>query len=511
MTDRRRAADDAGALLLGRALSMIAEAAVMLVVVRLLGKAEVGVLAGMLVVCQTVAIVATAGLPALLLMALPGQPIEVRRAIASTHLRVLHTLGAVVGVGFVAFALAGEHRGAAPEDTAVWLWLAPLPLFDLPLRALPNLLVIEGRAATGARLAIGKSIVSSAATLVPVALGAPLWGVAACGTLGAAVVWLALPWSLAQLYRGVERPATTAGEPGPITSSGWPSGWTTLRRALPLGLTDIAGAIAARLDRHLVLAWFSVEAFAEYQVGAWQIPFIVNIPYAVGTATAAPMRELFSAGRGRAAVELWRASIHDVALVVVPVSMVFLVAAPSVVELLFTARYLPAVPVFRCYTVLTMARVAAFGVVLVAAGRPRDVLLAASFGLAASVAIALPLTAWLGPTGAAIAAVIAFVPAAGVYCWRIARAAGVALGRTFPLGTYARLVSWAAIPGAVAAALDHVFDPSPLRGLIVTTAVVGVGFAALATRAGDLDRDHWRYLARWLSLRPLRDRAVDRR
>lgn len=59
MTDRRRAADDAGALLLGRALSMIAEAAVMLVVVRLLGKAEVGVLAGMLVVCQTVAIVAT--------------------------------------------------------------------------------------------------------------------------------------------------------------------------------------------------------------------------------------------------------------------------------------------------------------------------------------------------------------------------------------------------------------------------------------------------------------------
>lgn len=499
MTDRRRAADDAGALLLGRALSMIAEAAVMLVVVRLLGKAEVGVLAGMLVVSQTVAIVATAGLPALLMMALPGEPIATRRAIAATHLRVLHAMGAVVGVGFVAFALAGEHVGAAPEDAAVWLWLAPLPLFDLPMRALPNLLVIEGRAATGARLAIGKSIVASAATLVPVALGAPLWGVAACGTLGAALVWLALPWSIAQLYRDVEHQPPMA------------SGWATLRRALPLGLTDIAGAIAARLDRHLVLAWFSVEAFAEYQVGAWQIPFIVNIPYAVGTATAAPMRELFAAGRGRAAVALWRASIHDVALVVVPVSMVFLVAAPSVVELLFTASYLSAVPVFRCYTALTMARVAAFGVVLVAAGRPRDVLFAATFGLAASVAIALPLTAWLGPIGAAIAAVVAFVPAAGVYCWRIAQAAGVPLACTFPLGTFARLVVWAAIPGALAALLDDAFDPSPIRGLLVTTAIVGIGFAALATRAGDLDRDHWRYLARWLSLRPLRDRVVERR
>ncbi len=498
MTDRRSPADDAGALLLGRALSMIAEAAVMIVVVRLLGKAEVGVLAGMLVVCQTVAIVATAGLPALLLMALPGQPIATRRAIASTHLRVLHALGAVVGVGFVAYALAGERFGSAPEDAAVWLWLAPLPLFDLPMRALPNLLVIEGRAATGARLAIGKSVVSSAATLVPVALGAPLWAVAACGTIGAAVVWFALPWTLAQLYRGVEPGAPT------------PGGGATLWRALPLGLTDIAGAIAARLDRHLVLAWFSLEAFAEYQVGAWQIPFVVNIPYAVGTATAAPMRELFAAGRGRAAVQLWRASIQDVALVVVPVSMVFFVAAPSVVELLFTARYLPAVPVFRCYTLLTMARVAAFGVVLVAAGRSRDVLLSAAFGLAGVVSISLPLTAWLGPIGAAIGAAIAFVPSAAFYCWRIALAADVSPWRTFPLETFARLVLWAAIPGGLAAGLDHALDLSPIRGLLVATVVVGVGFAALATRSGDLHRDHWRYLVRWLTLRPLRDRVLDR-
>jgi peptidoglycan biosynthesis protein MviN/MurJ (putative lipid II flippase) len=139
------------------------------------------------------------------------------------------------------------------------------------------------------------------------------------------------------------------------------------------------------------------------------------------------------------------------------------------------------------------------------------VLFAAAFGLAASVAAALPLTAWLGPIGAAIAAVVAFVPAAGVYCWRIAKAAGLPMRRTFPLGTFARLVVWAAIPGALAAGLDDAFDLSPIRSLLVTIAVVGVGFAALATRAGDLDRDHWRYLGRWLSLRPLRDRIVDRR
>jgi O-antigen/teichoic acid export membrane protein len=486
MTDRdsQRVADDAGALLLGRALAILAEAGLLIVVVRLLGKADVGVLAEMLLVCQTIAIVATAGLPASLLIELPGASPSVRHTAARQHVRVLAVLGVVSGCGL---ALSG----IASSDPWVWLCLAPFPFFDLPVRALPNLLVIEGRAASGARYAVLKSVIGSVATIVPIAVGAPLWVVAACVTVGAAAAWLAVPLLLADIYRDVPR--------APLVRSDL----ALVRRALPLGVTDIAGAIAQRLDRLLVVAYFSAESFAEYQVGAWQIPLVVNIPYAVGTASAAPMREAFASGRGAAAVALWRSSIRQVSLVVVPISMVFFVAADPVVELLFTTDYADAAPVFRCYTLLTMMRVAAFGAVLVAADRGNDVLLSASFGLVVAAMLGWP-SVLLGPLGPAIAAVVAFVPAAAFYCLRIAKAADLSLWRTFPLAAYCRIVACAAVPGVLAAWWIDDASHGAVVELAVATVVVLGGFVALASLTRDLGVAQWRFLLGWLRLAPLR-------
>jgi O-antigen/teichoic acid export membrane protein len=486
MTEQSRVADDAGALLLGRALSMFAEALVLVLVVRILGKAEVGVLAEMLLVCQTIAIVATAGLPASLLLELPGAAASARHSSARQHMRVLAVLGLLSGA---VLALCG----LASSDPWVWLCLAPFPLFDLPVRALPNLLVVEGRSAAGARHAVFKSIVASIATLVPVAIGAPLWAVALSVTAGAAVAWIAVPVLLAGIYRGVAR--------GPLARSDV----ALLKRALPLGITDIAGAIAQRIDRLLVLMYFSPEIFAVYQVGAWQIPLVVNIPYAVGTAAAAPMRESFARGRGVAAIGLWRASIRQVALVVVPISMVFFVAAEPIVQLLFTTDYLDAVPIFRCYTLLTMMRVAAFGVVLVAADRRRDVLAAATFGLVVAAMLAWP-SVVLGPVGPAIAAVIAFVPAAAFYCVRIARASEISPWRTFPLADYARSVGCAVIPALLATSVLTRTSVGPAVDLVLAAVIVLGGFVALASLTRDLGVAQWRYLLRWIRLSPLRRR-----
>lgn len=493
MSQAQQAADDAGALLLGRALAMIAESAVLIIVVRLLGKAEVGALAGLLVVCQTVAIVATAGMPASLLMMLPGQTVGVRRALARQHLVALHLLGVLAGVALAGYAVAARAGWIDDPESADLLWMLPYPLFDLPARALPNLLVVEGRARVSAQLAVGKSLLTSAATLVPVALGLPVWQVALCVTAAAGLNWAVVPLAFARLYR--DAPAQLGA---PAVGVGG-----VLRHALPLGLTDIVGAIAQRLDRHLVLFFFSAEVFAEYQVGAWQIPLIVNVPYAVGTACAAPMRQLFGQDRGAEAIALWQASIRKVSLVVVPVSMVFLVAAPAVVELLFTAEYVRAVPVFRCYTALTMMRVAAFGIVLVAAARPRDVLVSAVASLGFAVLLQLPLALALGPVGPALGAVLAFFPTVAIYTVQIARAAGTSRWRTFPLGDYARLCLWAAVPGVLAHLVVAAIAPGPVVALLLTAVIVLGGFAVLATRAKDMGTAEWRYLGRWLRLRQL--------
>jgi O-antigen/teichoic acid export membrane protein len=474
-------ADRAGALLLGRVLAILGESLVLLLVVRLLGKADVGALASMLLAVQTIALVATAGFPSALVYFLPGRGLAERRAIARLHFALLGALGCACAPVLVAFACADET-----EVALAWILLVPYVALDLPTRALPNLLVIEGRVRACAVLGIVRSLGTSAATLVPLALGTGVVGVAVALDVFAAVYAVAIPWTLRAVYRRCDR----VGSPVSMRS--------VVRVAVPLGLTDIVGAIGQRLDKWLVLVFLSVEALAEYQVGAWQIPVLVAIPYVVGTALAPELRELFAAGRGREALAIWRASVRKVALVVVPCGMVFVVAAEDVMVLLFTHDYAAAAGVFRCYALLTMARVAAFGVVLVAAGRPRWALVAACISLASAVALQVPLALAFGFLGPALGSALAFVPMAAAYCWFIGRATGVPATRVFPIADWLRTAALAGIAGLLALAVDTQLRCGPALSIAVDAMIVLGSFGALAVVTGDLGRAELRVVSRWL-------------
>jgi len=491
----RARADRAGALLVGRVLAILGESLVLLAVVRLLGKAEMGALAGMLLVYHTLALVATSGFPSALVYFLPGREPAERVAIARRHFALLFVLGGACAVVLAAFGLF-EVEG---DVALAWLVLGPYAVFDLPARALPNLLVVEGRVRACAVLGIVRSIGTSAATLLPIALGTGVLGVAVALGGFAAAFALAIPWTLAGLERGNPRVRS------PVSSR------AIVRVAVPLGATDVVGAISQRLDKWLVLGLLSVEAFAEYQVGAWQIPVLVAVPYAVGTAYAPELRELFAASRPREALAIWRASIHKVALVVVPCAMVFAVGAEETMVLLFTDAYAGAADVFRCYCVLTMARVAAFGVVLVAAGRPRWILLSSLASLVAAVVLQVPLALALGFLGPAIGSVLAFVPMAAVYTWFIGRATGVPLRRVFPLGAWLRIVALAGAGGMLAWLLTSAITCPPGVALAIDAVVVLGTFVALATITGDLGRADWCQLGRWLGLRRCGGRLTRRR
>ena len=71
----------AGVLLVGRFVAMVAEAATPFVIVRLLGKADVGAFSGLMLVYTTLSVVLTAGFPAAILYYLADRPREARAAI----------------------------------------------------------------------------------------------------------------------------------------------------------------------------------------------------------------------------------------------------------------------------------------------------------------------------------------------------------------------------------------------------------------------------------------------
>jgi O-antigen/teichoic acid export membrane protein len=494
LRDRSR---DAGVLAVGRILSTITDAALPLVLVRLLGKAEVGVLGSVLLLYQTLALIVGTDLPTALMYHMPGKPIAERRALAWQQALGLLGFGVIAALLLAATSqidrwalsehwLSTESSALLRGGLGALSLLALMPIGDLPARILPNLLVIEGRADAAARFAIIKSFGNALFVLTPALLGLGVNAVLIASSLFGLAQGGALLYFMRILYRGV--PSVRAPT----------SFMAMVRFALPLGVTDIVSQLGNRLDRYITSLAFSAAVFAEYYVGAFQIPVLTTIAYSVGTAYQPLFTELIREGRGAAALEVWRGSIKKVALIVVPCSLVFVVAAEEVVSLLFTSEYARAAGVFRWYALLTAGRVTAFGSMLVAAGRPRYVLYSAIVALALNASCSALGLRLFGFEGPAIGLVFAFFWMCLAYCYYIARALGLRLRDTFPLFDYLRVFACAGLAALPALLVKRAFHlPAPIFVTITALSLLGL-FVLLGRGSGLIEREDLRYLTRRL-------------
>ncbi|MEB2310479.1 MAG: oligosaccharide flippase family protein [Sorangiineae bacterium] len=497
-------AKQAGVLVLGTALATLSSVIVPLLVVRIVGKADVAALMALLLIYETVSLVVTSGFPQTLMYYLPARPTHERRAVAVQISRTMLALGGfaaliLVGVGLLGDALPGLFARSAGEpqvDLRPLVWLALLPVGDLPARILPNLLIAEGQARAASSVGVIKSISMSLATLLPLALGKSVTFVAACISLVGLVQGLLVLYFLRELY------ARVSPVESPVTVK------QLFRFAIPLGATDIVSMLNNGLDRYLILLAFSATAFAEYQAGAWQVPVIVYVPYAVGIAYAPHFVELFKTGRAREALEIWQGSIEKVALIVLPTAAILIVGAEELMELLFTKEYLRAAPVFRMYAILTLGRVAAYGTVIVAAGKPKYVLQAAVLSLASNLLISVPLVMTVGYLGPALGTVLAFIPTLAFYCWCIGRAAGVPATQVFPARRYLRVLAIAVAAGAVAYGFKLEVHGGAALMLLAEVGLVLSVFGALGTAARVITREDWAFVWSWLRLKVLREKAA---
>lgn len=498
----KTASHAAGVLVLGNVLATLADIVVPLLVVRLLGKADVAALTALLFIYNTVALVVATGFPQAVMYHLPGRSRPERAAVARTIAATLFVLGAAAGLLLLGIGRFGSEIVAAvsPVEEGSVVDLGPLaviallPLGDLPGRLLPNLLVAEDRPRAAAAYGVFRSLGISVCTLLPIALGGTAWTVAWCLVLVGLAQGAWVLASLRSLYGGAER------VPSPTSLR------EMVRFGLPLGLTDVVAVINNGLDRFLVLLMFTDVVFAEYQAGAWQIPIITRVPYVVGTAMAPQLVEMFRQGRPRDAIALWQASIEKVSLIVVPVALVFVVAAEEVVEILFTAEYAGAAPVLRWYSILTMGRVAAFGVVIVATGRPGYVFQASLLSLVANATLSVPLLVLFGVVGPAMGTTLAFVPIVAFYTWSIARASGLPTREILPLRVYGRVVAVGLAGVAVALVWKLGMSGSAVFMLGGQALLLLGTFAAVGTATGLVTRADWRYVWGWLKLESLAGR-----
>ena len=469
-----------------------------------MGKADLGSLAALFLTYETLALLASAGFPAALMYYLPTAEKETRRAILSRFINVGMGLGAIaaammVGIGLTDIyhpALLNGLLGDGSGDRVSFQYLLALgvsAIFDVPSRLLPNLLVVEGRARSAAALGIIRSLGRTLFPVVPIALGLSLWWVAGALSVFGVIFGLSIYWFRHDLYRDTDI------QPWGIENR------ELFQFAIPLGLTEAIGILNKRLDRFLVVGLFAAAVVAEYEVGAWQIPFVATIPFSVGAAYTPRFRALFSEGKMRAGVELWKLSSVKVGLIVMPICMVFVVAAEESIALLFGPEYAASSIVFRFYTLWTLLRIAAFGNVITAAGKPQFVLQAAGISLLINALISVPLTLWLGYYGAALGTLLSFIPIIGFYCLKISQATGVPINQVYPILDVVRILAVLALPCAGAWWLkEYALAMNPGVELLVCALIVLSGYALIGTLTKTITRDDWKYLGNWLSLKILR-------
>jgi O-antigen/teichoic acid export membrane protein len=273
--------------------------------------------------------------------------------------------------------------------------------------------------------------------------------------------------------------------------------------ALPLGLSGIMGQVTRQFDKYVVLYVIGVMSFADYSVGAWELPLVTVLPYSIGAAIVPVLVRMFEERRPQDALEAWKSTIPKTALLVLPIAAMFLICADDFIELVFGTQYLNAATPLRLYTIILFQRVVEYGAILRAAGDTKAVLYGTSILFVANAGLSVPLAYVIGFNGPALATLLANVPGLLFMLHRIARATKSSWRQVFPWKAYGRVLGIAAA-AALPALLFRWAVPLSAAADLTVVAIGYLGlFALLATVAGVIRRDDWAFVARWLSMRQL--------
>ncbi|MCX4248060.1 lipopolysaccharide biosynthesis protein [Paraliomyxa miuraensis] len=492
-------ARDTQVLVFAKMTATAAVALVPFVIAKLLGKAEFGAVGGLWLIYGTLGSALTAGFPAAVLYYLADRERDARAVVARRLMGTVFVLGLLVGAVMYAIGAGGQDllgelgawaSGAAadPLELSALRYFAWFAVLDVASRVFPNLLIAEKHARGAALFGVLRSLGMTIAQVLPASLGGGVQEIITGLTIYGAVQLLGMAWIIHRLYRG-----TQPRSPDPSVGA-------MIRFSFPLGITELVTVLNAQIDRYLVLLLMSGEAFAEYTAGAWQLP-VVSIAYTMGQVYMPRFVRLLNAGRGAEVVEIWRASSLKGALVSVPICAAFFVGAEEFMSVGFREDYVVAAQVFRCYVVYTALRITPFGALILAAGRPRLVLLAAMFTLLSNLVISVPLALLIGFEGPALGTMLAFVPTILVYGYFIGRATGTSPWRTFPWLGWLRIALVALVGSLPAWALKLGLDLHPALALGLEAVLVVVGFVVVGRVTGTVTADDLREAGGWLRLR----------
>lgn len=451
----------------GQASVKLAQLILAVVLVRLMEPTEWSETAFLLSIYLVGTTIGTLNLHHGVLFFLPRVAADQRRSLVAQNVRLLLAVGVAIAVVVGALLPAVSSGSLVHQRHLVWLGIS-IGL-ELPAACVAMTLIATKNYGRVAIWDLAGTTLLLLGTVGPVAAGYGVGGlVVGLGVVSA--IRLAAGWCVVR--------RTLPGSPRPLRSGLLAE---QLRYGLPLGLTIAVAIINRSVDKWLI-GVFAPEDFGTYAVAAQEVPLLAVLPYAGGAVVAASLVDSFRRAELDVAHRRWIELTSAMSGVVVPVGMALVLIAPDAVPLVFGERFSAGVLPFQLFTIVTLHRVAEYGMLLRAAGRTRELLQVAGVTLGANALLAAVGAATWGMIGASMGTLIASGLGWVLALHHIAAALDVSVRRAFPWQTWSGCVAVSAMAAVLAAAASAVVDARGLPAVAIELCVFGA-LVAPAIRA----------------------------
>ena len=177
---------------------------------------------------------------------------------------------------------------------------------------------------------------------------------------------------------------------------------TIFKFSLPIGFASVVGTLNIELDKLVITSVFSTEELAIYTNASKELP--VSIIASSITAVLLPqVVRLMHNDKKEEAVTLWKSATTISFAIISFIAAACFVFAPEVIEVMYSAKYLPGVSVFRVYCVVLLCRCTYFGLMLNATGKTKFILYSSIGTLLMNFSLNYIFYLILGFTGPAVA------------------------------------------------------------------------------------------------------------
>jgi O-antigen/teichoic acid export membrane protein len=429
-----------------RVLTSLIDLTTAVVIARLLSKTEFAIVGYLLMIYEVARYIATLGFPESIFYYFEHLTKNFRKAFAIQTSAILAVTGLIAAgiillIRFFADSLISDFDPAAIQTIKDFLpIIAGIAVLEIPTWPVHNVLLASDRQKEAGWYQVITSLMSFAALIGPLAFGYPIQvalyamlGYAAIRFIGSFIwMWLILPEG------GLKTPDGNLKE--------------QIQFSIPLGISALVNQFNKYADKFIVAFYLTEAAYAEYVIGAQEVPIIRVIPFAVGSVLISRYVNFHIKGKKQELIDLWHKGIRKVSLLIIPLAIFFIVIAPQFISLLFESGdtdYQNAVIPFQIYNLIILIRVAHYGSILQAYGDTKGILRLAIQLVVLNILLSIPFTIWFGIVGTASATLIANILNWLFTLRKISGHIQVPASKVLPLKYYSKVIALSGIIGLI--------------------------------------------------------------